>query len=283
MMAGFGVSRMQLMMILLLGSLLGLMLCCMRGFQEAASTTVESRKEREEVVNTIVEVPTLPPAVNSIVESSSSPTAAIITADVKNLHVVNHSIRILKLRIVKGGSSLQWKGLESDADANCITPPPFRPPHSTQCTMHEEDAIVSCLKLRRKNNATTCRSVTCPDSAPYVNGKAAGKKIHGPICQARSGRDELGEVHPMCKPNQCMNIFFDDENVSNKKAAVGGGGGVDLKEGDVYVSSIDVNEAENSRGGALWYSGIKNHLSFIGKTTTMTDTVDDEFYVYRFV
>ena len=92
----------------------------------------------------------------------------------------------------------------------CINPAPF----GRQCTMHERDAIVSCLGL------AGCNALTCPAPAPYITPSADNKRrgIKAAICQAR--RVESSEAwrkganlerrHGMCKPGGCRSFVLRD-------------------------------------------------------------------------
>ena len=90
----------------------------------------------------------------------------------------------------------------------CINPAPF----GRQCTMHERDAIVSCLGL------AGCNALTCPAPAPYITPSVDNKRrgIKAAICQAR--RVESSEAwrkganlerrHGMCKPGGCRSFVL---------------------------------------------------------------------------
>lgn len=92
----------------------------------------------------------------------------------------------------------------------CINPAPF----GRQCTMHEKDAIISCLGL------AGCNALTCPAPAPYITPSADNKRrgIKAAICQAR--RVESAEAwqrganlerrHGMCKPGGCRSFVLRD-------------------------------------------------------------------------
>lgn len=92
----------------------------------------------------------------------------------------------------------------------CINPAPF----GRQCTMHERDAVVSCLGL------AGCNALTCPAPAPYITPSADNERrgIKAAICQAR--RVESSEAwrkgahlerrHGMCKPGGCRSFVLRD-------------------------------------------------------------------------
>ena len=109
----------------------------------------------------------------------------------------------------EGPDTINWLGSLQDVphhSALCISPPPF----GTQCTMHVQDALRSCLQLR------SCRSLACPDPKPYARGGKRRDRIAGPVCQARSassvdewrGGPRLAARHGMCLPNACQNFFL---------------------------------------------------------------------------
>jgi len=87
----------------------------------------------------------------------------------------------------------------------CINPPPY----GQQCTMHEEDALLSCLRLRGPHAILPCVALTCPSRADYEHLRARPDRgMHGPVCQARGDVVITDYGHGMCSASGCCNIFF---------------------------------------------------------------------------
>ena len=117
----------------------------------------------------------------------------------------------------QGPDAINWNGPTSDVEHNaklgCIHPAPF----GRQCTAHNREALVACLRAQ-----PMCRALTCPSPEVYQRG---GRRdgITGAICQLRSvalQRWSAGEArarrHGMCtgpngiwNPQQgCRNYFL---------------------------------------------------------------------------
>ena len=120
------------------------------------------------------------------------------------------------VELITSYDSIGWSSAGPMHDAqHCIHPAPF----GRQCTVHEDTALATCLRL------LDCNALTCPAPGPYKEGTRRHDGIRAPICQARTlasaaawrGGVHLERKHGMCKPDGCRSYFLTDASSALEK------------------------------------------------------------------